>query len=139
VAHGELSADHLMPRNDPVYGALWTKHVPMLTNVGKPEGTPEGHDWVEVVRRALPVPNDDEPRPGSVAAEMPNAHEARNRVANVLHRYSVRHTGSTTAVWGVALYVEPGTEIPAAAKAEIDAISAELTVPIAVVPEQDDW
>jgi hypothetical protein len=43
------------------------------------------------------------------------------------------------AVWGVAFYIEPGTEIPAAAKADIDAISAELSVPIAVVPKEDDW
>jgi hypothetical protein len=138
LKHGELSADHLMPRNDPIYGALWSKHVPMLTNVGEPIGTPDGNEWAESVRKALPVPKDDEPRPGSIDAEAPNVGEAYDRVADVLHTYSVPYSGSTMAVGGVAFYTVPGTEVPAGVKAEIDAISAELNVPILVVPQQDD-
>ena len=61
------------------------------------------------------------------------------RVADVLNRYSLPYRGSTMAVWGVAFYTLPGTEVPADVKAEIDAISTELNVPVAVVPEQDDW
>ena len=135
---GELSADHLMPRNDPIYGALWSKDVPMLTNVGEPIGTPDGNEWAKSVRKALPVPKDDEPRPGSIDAEAPNIGEVYDRVADVLRRHFVPYSGSTMAVQGVAFYTLPGTEVPAGVKAEVDTISAEFNVAILVGPQQDD-